>query len=220
MTDRDDSRIIDRLERYANDALSPDRAQTSRMRDVVVVGFVRRPPATDAARRGSRPLARGWSFALALGLVVAASGVAAAESGPGQPFYGLRLAVASFTLPTHGAAREHGLAAQLDERLEEAGAAVRNGDGRAAQAALRAYLRTLAELERGNIDRAVLADLQHHLDVLQALISSAPSEATSGLQQAIDEAGHASGVVPTTAPSTPSQPSPPAHESTQPSHRP
>jgi hypothetical protein len=219
MTDHDDARIVVRLERYANDALSPDQAQMSRMRDAVVVAFVRQPAATDAAPP-TRRWARGWSFALALGLVVAASGVAAAESGPGQPFYGLRLAVASFTLPAQGTAREHGLVAQLDERLKEAGTAVRNGDGRAAQDALQAYLRTLAELERGNIDRSVLAELQHHLDVLQALISSAPSEATSGLQQAIDEAGHASGVVPTTSPSTPSQPSPPVHASAAPTHRP
>ena len=219
MTDRDDSQIIERLERYAVEALSPDRAQTSRMRGAVVVAFVRRPVASDAAWL-PRPWARRWSSALALALVVAVSGVAAAESGPGQPFYGLRLAIASFTLPAQGAAREHGLAQQLDERLTEADAAVRHGDGPAAQAALEAYLRTLAELERGNIDRAVVADLQHHLDVLQALISQVPSEATSGLQQAIDEAGHASGVVPSTSPSTPSQPSPPAHESTPPSHRP
>jgi len=220
VTVRDDTRMLERLERYAVDALSPDRAQMSRMRDAVVVAFVRQPTASLAAPSASKPWARGWSPAVALGLVLVASGVAAAESGPGQPLYGVRLAIASFTLPAHGAAREHGLAEQLDDRLSEADAAVRNGDGPAAQAALQAYLHTLTELERGNIDRSVRADLQHHLDVLRALIAGAPSQATNGLQQAIDEAKHASHAAPKDPSSNPSTATPRAHPSTAPSHRP
>jgi hypothetical protein len=158
---------------------------------------------------------------LALALLLLGSGVVAAEAGPGQPFYQLRLTIASFTLPANGAARERGLAAQLDDRLNEADAAVRNGDGRAAEAALQAYLHTLDELERdGTLEPAVLADLQHHLDVLRALIATAPAQATSGLQQAIDEANHASGATPTGKPSGGSHPSPAPRSSDPATHKP
>jgi hypothetical protein len=222
VTERYDQLLSERLERYAVGALSPDRAQLSRMRDAIFLAYLGRATRTTEDVRAPRPWARRWSFALALALLLLGSGVVAAESGPGQPFYSVRLAIASFTLPAHGAARARGLAAQLDERLNEAGAAVRNGDGRAAEAALEAYLGTLAELERaGTLDPAVLADLQHHLDVLRALITTAPPQATNGLQQAIDEAGNASGVTPTSRPSPAPRPSPPAsRESAAPSHRP
>jgi hypothetical protein len=221
VTDRDDQLLAERLERYAADALSPDRAQLSRMRDNVVLAYLGRTTRTHEDAQASRPWAWRWSFALALALLLLGSGVVAAESGPGQPFYQLRLTIASFTLPSQGAARERGLTAQLDDRLNEADAAVRNGDGRAAEAALQAYLHTLAELERaGTLDPAILADLQHHLDVLRALISTAPSQATSGLQQAIDEANHASGVTPIVKPSGGSHPSPAPRSPDPATHRP
>ena len=220
MTDPFESEVIERLERYASGALSPDQAQLARMRDRVVVASLR-SQASDKAAPGRRlAWSRRWSLGLALGLLLVASGVAAAESGPGQPFYGIRLAIASVTLPAAGEARERGLAAQLEERLAEAGDAVRSGDRRAVQAALQAYLRTLADLERaGTADPATLAELQRHIDVLRALISAAPAGTTRGLQQALDEAGHASGVVPSSPP-TSTQPTPPAHGSPAPSHRP
>jgi hypothetical protein len=221
VTDRDDQLLAEWLERYAVGALSPDKAQLARVRDSVVLAYVGRATRTPEDARASRPWARRWSFALALGLLLIGSGVVAAETGPGQPFYQLRLTIASFTLPSQGAARERGLAAQLDDRLNEADAAVRDGDGRAAEAALQAYLRTLAELERdGTLEPAVLADLQHHLDVLRALLNTAPAQATSGLQQAIDEANHASGAAPTGKPSGGSHPSPASHASDPPAHRP
>jgi hypothetical protein len=220
VTDLDEQLLAERLERYAVSGLSPDNAQLSRMRDNVVLAYLRHDTRT-GERPTSRPWARRWSFALALALLLLGSGVVAAESGPGQPFYQLRLTIASFSVPSHGAARERGLAAQLDDRLNEAGAALRNGDGRAAEAALQAYLNTLAELERdGALEPAVLYDLQHHLDVLRALISTAPPQATSGLQQAINEAGNASGVTPTSKPSSASHPSPPAHASDPATHKP
>jgi len=221
VTDRDDQLLIERLEDYAAGALSPDRAQLSRMRDAVVLAYVA-GAATTAAQgvRASRRWAGRWSFALALALLLVGSGVVAAESGPGQPFYQLRLGIASFTLPAHGEARERGLAAQLDDRLNEANAALRNGDGRAAEAALQAYLHTLDELERnGALEPPVLRDLQHHLDVLRALMNAAPAQATSGLQQAINAARHASIETPAGKPSGVPHPSPAAHGSNPPTHR-
>ena len=221
MTDPEDELLAERLERYAVDALTPDRAQLSRMRDKVVLTYIGRVSTTNGDVPPSHPWARRWSFALALALLLLGSGVVAAESGPGQPFYPLRLAISSFTLPANGAARERGLAAQLDDRLNEADAAVRNGDGRAAEAALQAYLHTLDELERdGTLERAVLADLQHHVDILRALIATAPPQATSGLQQAIDEARHASSGTPSGRPSGGSHASPAPQRSDPPAHRP
>jgi hypothetical protein len=221
VTDHDDELLAERLERHAVDAMSPDKAQLSRMRNTVVLAYVGRAIRAPEGVRASRPWARRWSFALALALVVLGSGVVAAESGPGQPFYPFRLAISSFTLPANGMARERGLAAQLDDRLNEADAAVRNGDGRAAEAALQAYLHTLAELERdGTLEPAVLEDLEHHLDVLRALLDTAPAQATSGLQQAIDEANHASGATPTGKPAGGPHPSPAPHSSDPATHRP
>ncbi|MDP9250195.1 MAG: hypothetical protein M3O78_02350, partial [Chloroflexota bacterium] len=209
------------LERYAASALGPDKAQLSRMRDNVVLAYLGRNTRGAGEIRPSRPWARRWSFVLALVLLLLGSGVVAAESGPGQPFYQLRLTIASFTVPSQGAARERGLAAQLDDRLNEADAALRNGDGRAAEAAIQAYLHTLDELERdGTLEPAVLADLQHHLDVLRALMSTAPPQATNGLQQAIDEAKHASGETQTGKPSGGSHPSPAPHASDPATHKP
>jgi hypothetical protein len=221
VTDHHDELFAERLERYAVGALSPDKAQLSRMRDKVVLAYLGRAARTHEDVRASRSWARTWSFALALALLLLGSVVVAAESGPGQPFYQLRLTIASFTLPSHGTARERGLAAQLDDRLSEADAAVRNGDGRAAEAALQAYLHTLAELERdGTLEPAVLADLEHHLDVLRALLNRAPAQATSGLQQAIDEANHASGATPAGKPSAGSHPSPVPRSSDPATHKP
>jgi hypothetical protein len=221
VSERDDQLLAERLERYAVGALGPDNAQLSRMRDGVVLAYLGRATRTPERARASRPWARRWSFALALALLLLGGGAVAAETGPGQPFYQLRLTIASFTLPSQGAARERGLAAQLDDRLNEADAAVRNGDGRAAEAALQAYLHTLAELERdGTLDPAVLADLQHHVDVLRALLNTAPGQATSGLQQAIEEANHASGTTPTVKPSGGSHPSPAPRSSDPATHKP
>jgi hypothetical protein len=221
MTERDDQLVAEQLERYAVGALSPDRAQLSRMRDTVVLAYLGGDARTTGGMPSSPPWARRWSFSLALALLLLGGGAVAAESGPGQPFYQLRLGIASFTLPGQGEARERGLAAQLDDRLNEADAAVRNGDGHAAEVAIQAYLHTLDELKRdGGLDPAVLADLQHRLDVLRALMSTAPSHATNGLQQAIDAAKHASGETPIGKPSGVPHPSPASHASDPPTRKP
>ena len=64
------------------------------------------------------------------------------------------------------------------------------------------------------------AELAADLDVLRALIASAPSQATNGLQQAIDEAKQASHAAPKDPASNPPTATPRAHPSTAPSHRP
>ena len=129
-------------------------------------------------------------------LLIAGGGLAAAESGPGQPFYGLRLALGWVTLPGEEPAHDRGLADRLDDRLTEARAAARSGDGRGAQAAINEYLHTLSQLTSNGItDPAILALLQHHQDTLHELLSVAPAQAADGVQEAIDAAGNAGGDV-------------------------
>lgn len=183
--------LDDALERFATTGLAPRSDQLERGRAAVLHAFTQRP-----ARRAHG--LRAWSLAAALGLILVAAGaVVAAESGPGQPLYGLRLAIGSITLASEEPAHGRGLAHQLDDRLAEAGVAARKGDGRAADAALSEYLHTLSELTRNGIsDPDILSLLQRHQDTLQELLSVAPAEATGGVQQALSAAGHASQAIP------------------------
>jgi hypothetical protein len=184
--------LDDALERFATTGLAPRSDQLDRGRTAVLHAFTQRRPARHAHGL------RAWSLAAGLGLMLVAAGaVVAAESGPGQPLYGLRLAIGSITLATEEPAHGRGLAHQLDDRLAEAGVAARNGDGRAADAALNEYLHTLSELTRNGIsDPDILTLLQRHQDTLQQLLSVAPAEATGGVQQALSAAGHASQAIP------------------------
>jgi hypothetical protein len=199
--------LAERLDRYAADRLAPDPPELDRGRAAVLAAFAQRP-APSTAPGGRRGL-HSWSLAAALGLLVIGASVAVAESGPGQPFYGLRLAIGSVTLPGEEPAHERGLASRLDDRLTEVRAAARNGDGPGAQAAINEYLNTLSELTRNGIsDPDILDLLQRHEHTLQELLTVAPAQATGGVQQALDAAGHASGVV-QPAESTAAHPTPP-----------
>lgn len=198
---RPDSRPTDDVEllvdRYATTRLAPDSDQLANGRAAVLVAFVAAGAMPAPSRRMLRSFLRGWSLAAAFALLLVAAGsLVAAESGPGQPFYALRLAIGSVTLPVEEPAHERGLAAQLDDRLTEVGAAARIGDGRGARAAINEYLHTLTELSRNGItDPAILALLQRHQDTLQELLPVAPAQATGGVQRALDAAGNVNGVV-------------------------
>src|SRR5207249_4273480 len=143
----------------------------ARGRAAILRAFAAHPPGVPSGRR--RLVLRGWTLAAGLALLlVAGSGLVAAESGPGQPFYGLRLALGSATLPVAEPARDRGLAAQLDDRLTEVRTAAQVGDGRGALAAIRAYLNTLRELARNGVtDPAILALLQRHEHTIQQLLT-------------------------------------------------
>jgi hypothetical protein len=196
--------LDDALDRFATAGLAPRSDQLDRGRAAVLLEF--------AQRRVVRPGhgLRGWPLAAAFGLILVIAGtVVAAESGPGQPFYGLRLAIGSITLASEEPAHERGLAHQLDDRLAEAGVAARKGDGRGAEAALSEYLHTLSELARNGIsDPDILDLLQRHQDTLQQLLSVAPAVATGGVQDALTAAGHAGEAIP----SDPSAPHPTLQE--------
>jgi hypothetical protein len=196
--------------RYAAVRLAPDPDQIARGRAAVLAAPVAAGAMPAPSPRRRHPFLRGWSLAAAFALLLVAVGsLVAAESGPGQPLYGLRLAIGSVTLPVGEPAHERGLAAQLDDRLTEVGAAAEIGDGRGVRAAIHEYLRTLSELTRNGVtDPAILALLQRHQDTLQQLLSVAPTQATDGVQEALDAAGNVSGVIPPTE-SAVAHPTPP-----------
>jgi hypothetical protein len=188
----DDMEVL--VDRYAAVRLAADPDQLARGRAAVMRSFIQTAATPPAPRR--HPLLRGWSLVAAFGmLLIAASSLVAAESGPGQPFYGLRLAIGSATLPLEEPAHERGLAGQLDDRLTEVGAAARSGDSQGAGAAISEYLRTLTELSRDGVtDPAILALIQRHRETLQQLLSVAPAQATSGVRQALDATNKVNGV--------------------------
>jgi hypothetical protein len=212
LTDPRDAAVTDELElvigRYATSRLAADPEHLASGRATVLAGFA--TAAHVPAPR--RSVLRGWSLATAFGvLLIAGGGLVAAESGPGQPFYGLRLALGSVTLPGEEPAHDRGLADQLDDRLTEVRAAARSGDGRGAQAAIGQYLHTLSQLTSNGItDPAILALLQHHQDTLQELLSVAPAQAADGVQDAIDAAGNAGVTVPHPTPPQGAAESPPS----------
>ncbi|MGZ6299805.1 MAG: hypothetical protein ACXWMN_04850, partial [Candidatus Limnocylindria bacterium] len=183
----------------------PNQGELASGRASFLAAVASAAPDAIPARRARRPLLRGWSLAAACALLLAAaSGLVAAESGPGQPFYGLRLALGSLTVPGDEPAHERALAGQLDDRLSEVGAAARIGDGRGALAAIHEYLNTLRELTRNPVtDPEIVALIQLHENRLQQLMAVAPAQATDGVQQAIDAAGKVSGVVPPTQTAVP-----------------
>jgi hypothetical protein len=187
------------LDRYSAARLNANPSQLARGRASFLAAAASATSEAINARTERRPL-RGLSLAAAFALLlVAGSGLVAAESGPGQPFYGLRLAIGSLALPGDEPAHERALAGQLQDRLSEVGAAARIGDGRGALAAIREYLNTLRDLTRNPVtDPAILALIQRHETKLQQLIAVAPAQATDGVQQAIDAAGKVSGIVPPT----------------------
>lgn len=212
-SDPRESVVADELEllidRYATTRLAPAAGRLAQGRAATLAAFATAAP---APAPGRRLLLRGWSLAAACGvLLIAGGGLVAAESGPGQPFYGLRLALGSVTLPGEEPAHDRGLADRLDDRLTEVRAAARNGDGRGAQAAIGEYLHTLSQLTSNGItDPAIFALLQHHQDTLHELLSVAPPQAADGVQEAIDAAGNAGGAVSHPTPPQGAGESPPA----------
>jgi hypothetical protein len=181
------------VDRYAREGLTPEPGQLASGRLAMLDAF----SAARVASGPSRRLLHGWSLAGAFALLlIGSTSVVVAESGPGQPFYGLRLAIGSVTLPGEEPAHDRGLAAQLEDRLAEVRAAARDGDGRGALAAIHEYLNTLRELTRNGVtDPEILALLQRHEAALHELLTVAPTQATDGVQEAYDAAGKVKGVI-------------------------
>jgi hypothetical protein len=190
------------LDAYAADRLRPDPEAAGRAR-ARVLAEVRR----GAAPRSDRPSPAalpgrprsGWRIFRAPAVVAAllllagllAAGAVVAGSGPGGPFYGLRIWAEEMTLPADPAQRAAVELAHLETRLAEARDAAANGNGGAVTAALEAYRRTAdAALEAagddpGRRERLALR-LGLHVAVLEALVGEVPGRASEAIQDAVE----------------------------------
>lgn len=196
----DDGGLGPMLDAYAAARLGADPERTGADREAIVAraharmrvqavgaGSATRPPA-GVLGRFRIPVAVAAASLLLLALVV--GGVLAA-SGPGQPFYGVRLFVEELTLPAAGSQRADAEAARLDERLAEARAAAETGNGAAVTAALEAYRATTdAALAAAGGDPARIARLEArlrlHIAVLQALAESVPNQGSQAIGAAVE----------------------------------
>lgn len=157
------------VEATVADSFRPDEERIARVRSTVTAAHHLAAARADYERSG-KPSRSGLLgagavgrrlgiLATALAGVLVLSGAAAAQSGPGQPFYGVRLVAESLTLPPDGT--PDGVQARLkvlDERLTEMRTATKKGDEKAAAAALGAYRSSLVQLFPSGSPEAV--DLQ------------------------------------------------------------
>ena len=126
-----------------------DDAAIQRIRGRVLGAFIETAP-TPATARLSRPIARGLAMAVVATVGLFAFSGVAVQAQPGGPFYPLRMAIETATLPSIDApsgwdARLGRLSLRIDESL----AAQRGGDPGALTAALAEYRSELAGLSRG-----------------------------------------------------------------------
>lgn len=225
MTNRgvgDDEPMASALERRLDAVLEVDHARLNRVRGAMLETF-NSDPRGRLARQHRRHLRR-WSLSAALGAtLLAGAGIVAAASGPGAPFYGVRLALGSLLLPTDAAARERDLAGELEDRLQEVRSTSQSGDVTGLQAALAAYRRILTQVTEGGIvDVSVLQRIERHRDVLETLVGTVPEAAKDGLRQTLRVTEEAAASTPTAVPSGAPRVTPPPNPrpSSPPTHRP
>jgi hypothetical protein len=119
------------------------------------------------------------------------AGLVAAASGPGQPFFGLRLAVERLTLPPSGtAARLEVDLDRLGTHVADARQANQRGDAGALADTMTAYQQTLEDtLDQEDVVAAQLARTRAVFDqqvqVLQQLLTEVPASARPGVTQAL-----------------------------------
>jgi hypothetical protein len=214
-TDESLAGVEDLLTRYAQHGFNLSPAQQQRLRATTLEAFGAKTGA-DRGSHGSRWASGRLAFAFALVALLTLGGtVAAAESGPGQPFYHVRLTIESLTVPANGTARTNALFAQLDRRLDEASAESDQGNGPGVADAVRAYQATFNEMNvgigAGVSQTAIEAGLERHVNVLQRILGSAPANAHGGVQTALHQAEQAQQALHSRSggPSRPSHPAPP-----------
>ena len=204
-----DVRLRQRLEAYADARLTPELTATSRMRARVLAHAHRRADLAradaaltivpDTASRASIERRSGRRTAVALIaaaiLVGAMVGGAAASSGPGGALYEARLWIEDASLPSDPSARAVAELDRLADRLREAEAAARSGDGGAAAAALGAYERIMTEastdvLAAGDPVAAAALEtgLGRNVEVLEALVGRVPPRAAEAISGAVARA--------------------------------
>jgi hypothetical protein len=151
-----------------------------------------------AARPLPAPIARTTRFAAPRRLVFAGATAALlvvgsvagvlAESGPGQPFYSLRLDVEAMTLPGHDSpARLDADLARARARLDEAIRAADRQDWGAEAAALNAYANVVSSItaDPGANGEAARQPLERQLDTLRQLRSRSQAGAVNAVDASI-----------------------------------
>ena len=200
-----DEALIGHLDAY-DAALDPDPAAIENLRAHVLRAAEARPrrPASrlDRVRAlvSSGPSGPSSAFrrplvglAAASLLVVLAVGGTFAATAPGAPLYGARLWLEDATLPADPAARADAEMSHLQDRLAEAEAGARSGNGAAVTAAIEAYRATLDEALQaagGDLTREqrLQVELQRHRAVLEALVTAQQGNgnASTAIQAALD----------------------------------
>jgi hypothetical protein len=187
-------RATDALERVAAGPLSPDDEALARMKNRLRAAYAQSMASRVETGRPSRSGYRRRLFAATVSIAVmlmAAGGVAAAESGPGEPFYRVRLDVEALFLPAPGS--DARLAADLDRaqaRLAEAQRAASSGDWNAEADALGAYSDVVGSMSLTGTQanrEAAQARLRGQLEGLRQLRSGAGGNVSAGVTRAIDD---------------------------------
>ena len=148
-----------------------------------------------ARRRRGRPWRRVAAVVLAASLTGSLAVGGAFAARPGAPLYDARMWAETLTLPTDPSARAVAELARLKERLREIAEASRAGDTAGATAALHAYERIVdqasasAILADDEVAAAILVTgVARNVEVLQALLSKVPEQASVAIARAVDAA--------------------------------
>ncbi len=194
------------LDRFAKGPLSPDPAALVRVGETVQSAF-REAGRERAASSPSRPSRRMRTLVAAgtvAALLVSTAGLAAAESGPGQPFYRTRLAVEAAFLPPAGSpARMDADVRRGQARLAEASRAAAAADWNAEADAMGAYLDVVTSIPVPSdpIRRQLLQQqLAQQMRDLERLREGSNGGAATEVGRAIDQVGRLSGESPGATP--------------------
>ncbi len=160
-----------------------DDSAIDRVRGRVLGAFIEAAPAPSRPRL-DRPVRRGLALSVAATIGLLAFGSAAVQAQPGGPFYPIKLAIETATLPSVEVPA--GWAARLDRlqlRIDEGLAGARARDPRAIAVALTEYRAEMITLSAGLADatrRATLAVvLSRDLPNVLSLEQPYPSEAAT-----------------------------------------
>lgn len=162
-----------------------DDGAIDRIRGSVLGAFVEAAPTVVAPLPGRphlvRPARRGLTIALVATVGVVAFGSLAVRAQPGDPFYSLRLAVETATLPSIDAPA--GWAARLERlqhRIDESVVAGRSGNNGAVLAGLGEYRAELGDLNGGLVDpgrrASMVAAVSRDIALVVGLEAIYPSE--------------------------------------------
>ncbi len=188
------------LGQYARVCLSPSRDTLSRVRSATLTAAAAAAASApevgrQRSRMGARPAAAAFHPRLAAAvaavgvLLIGSVGFAAAQSGPGQPFYHLRLDLEAAGLPPAGStARADADMDRAQARLNDIASAVARHDWNAAADAADAYADVVTPMSPPRNPKALeqfQANMTRQLNRLTALKAQSPAQAATAMDNAI-----------------------------------